>query len=268
MAGAVSEIARDSLCRYFRRVRDAKPRIILIEMVDRVLLSDPAELSSNAETALRGMGVEVMTGTRLVEVAEDYIEVERNGTSERIPSRTVMWTAGVLASPLGRTLADQAGLELDRGGRVVVQPDLTVPGFPEVFVVGDLAHCRGDDGRPLPALASVAMQQGQYVASVVAARTQGRSAPAPFRYRNYGEMATIGRARAVANFGWLKLSGFVAWVLWLFVHLMKIVQFENRVLILIQWAWNYSTFNRTARLITGETPLPFKEPGGSTGAGP
>jgi NADH dehydrogenase len=165
----------------------------------------------------------------------------------------VLWAAGVQASPLGRILAAATGAELDRAGRVIVEPDLSLPGHPEIFVIGDLAHYRDLQGRPLPGIAPVAMQQGRYVAQLLQQRLQGRSFP-PFRYKDRGNMAIVGRAQAVADFGWLQFSGLFAWLAWLFIHLINLVEFENRLLVSIQWALNYFTRNRSARLITGEPP--------------
>jgi NADH dehydrogenase len=170
----------------------------------------------------------------------------------------VLWAAGVQASPLGRVLAHRAAATLDRQGRVVVGPDLSLPVHPEIFVIGDLAHYV-QDGKPLPGLAPVANQQGAYVAGVIARRLRGQSTPA-FRYHDHGTMATIGRSAAVADLGWLWLSGRPAWLAWLFVHLLFLVEFQNRLLVLVQWAWNYFTRNRSARLITGEPPFPLCDP--------
>ncbi len=168
----------------------------------------------------------------------------------------MLWTAGVKASPLGRILTTAAGIETDRSGRVPVEADLTLPGHAEVFVIGDLASF-DHAGQPLPGVAPVAMQEAKYVAEVIATRLRGQALP-PFEYRDRGTMATVGRNRAIAVIGKLRLAGYLAWLIWLFVHLMYIVEFANRVLVLIQWAWNYLTWNRPARLITGESPLPIK----------
>jgi len=257
MAGAVSEIVRDSLRSDFRRISGAQPRIVLVEAEDRVLPPYPRELSEAALRFLEQLKVDVQLKAKVTDIASGRVTVERDGRTELIPTHTVLWTAGTLPSPLGRSLAEGAGVQIDRSGRVVVEPDLTVPGHPEIFVIGDLALAKDKDGQALPALASVAQQQGKYVAKVIRRRFQGKPVK-PFRYLDYGQMATIGRARAVADFKWVKFAGFFAWLLWLFVHLMKLVEFESRVLVFIQWAWNYTTFNRTARLITGVDPLPFK----------
>jgi NADH dehydrogenase len=167
-----------------------------------------------------------------------------------IPTHTILWGAGVQASPLAKALAEASGAGLDRAGRVIVQPDLSLPGRPEVFVVGDMANYSHQTGRPLPGVAQVAMQQGRFAANLIQRRLQGKPLE-PFRYKDLGSMATIGRSQAVADLGWLKFSGFPAWLAWLFIHLIYLIEFDNRLLVLFQWAWNYFTLNRSARLITG-----------------
>ena len=169
---------------------------------------------------------------------------------DRIPTRTVLWAAGVRASSLGKKLAECAGAQLDRAGRVIVQPDLTIPGHPEIFVIGDLASFTHQGGKPLPGVAPVAMQQGNYVAKLLRRRLKGEAPPPPFHYFNKGNLATIGRNKAVAEFGKIHISGFVAWFVWVFVHLMFLVEFENRLLVFTEWVYNYFTHNRGARLIT------------------
>ena len=252
LAGALGEVANDTLARNFRSIDPTRARIVLVEGSERILRTYPPELSGKAERSLRRLGVEVRTGCRVVDVLPDRVRVRCGGDEETLPARTVLWAAGVQASPLGLVLQQRTGVELDRIGRVIVAPDMSIPGRPEIFVVGDLARVDGPDGEPLPGVAPVAMQQGAYVARVVSARARGKPAPAPFRYRDRGNMATIGRAAAIAELGRVRLSGYVAWLVWLFVHLMFIVEFGNRVLVLWQWAWNYVTFNRSARLIMGE----------------
>jgi NADH dehydrogenase len=174
-----------------------------------------------------------------------------NGT-ETIAAKTILWAAGVQASPLGQALAKATGAELDRAGRVNVQPNLALAGHPEIFVIGDLAHVEPSPGKLLPGVAQVALQEGAYVARLIQARLRGQTLP-PFEYKNRGSMATIGHNAAVADLGWLRVWGFIGWLIWLFVHLLYIEQYHNRLLILIQWAWSYFTRNRSARLITGET---------------
>ncbi len=256
LAGALSEIARDTLRHDFRQIDPTQARILLVEGAERVLPTYPPELSEKARASLIRLGVTVWTGATVESVGPDYVAVRVGGRLEKILARTVLWAAGVQASPLGRALARAAGAKLDRAGRVIVEPDLTVPGHPEIFAIGDLCHFRHQTGQPLPGVAPVAIQQGQYVAEVIQARLQGKT-PLPFRYHDKGNLATIGRAAAVADLPHCKFSGFPAWLLWLFIHLLNIVEYQNRLLVAIQWAWNYFTFNRAARLITGKTPLPL-----------
>jgi NADH dehydrogenase len=181
--------------------------------------------------------------------------VKRGDAVETIPCQTVIWAAGVQASALGKAIAQATGAKLDRSGRIVVEPDLSVPGYPEIFVIGDLANYSHQTGNPLPGTAPVAMQQGRYVAELIRSRLAGKPPPS-FYYRDRGNMAIIGRASAVADLGKLKFSGFIAWLAWLFVHLMNLVEFENKVLVLVQWGWYYFSRNRAARLITGDTANP------------
>ncbi len=257
LAGALGEIANDTLRHDFRSINPKEARILLLEGADRVLPPYPADLSAKAEDSLIRLGVRPRTGLRVVEIDAGGVTIEhRDGTQERIASRTVVWAAGVRASGFGEILAKRAGAKLDKGGRVVVEPDLTVAGHPDIFVIGDLANCPGPDGRPLPGVAQVAMQQGGYAARLIRARLAGAAPPPPFRYQDRGELAVIGRAAAVARIGKLHLSGIFAWFIWLFIHLMYLVQFSNRVLVFVQWGMLYITFNRGARLITGEAGGP------------
>jgi len=251
LAGALAEISRDTLLHEFRRIDTSTARILLIEGADRILQTYPDELSAAAQSALERLGVEVRLAHMVRRLDEGSVTVETGGRLEVIPAGTVLWGAGVKASPLGPKLAAAAGTETDGQDRIVVEPDCTVPGHPDIFVVGDLA--RFDHGRrkPLPGVAPVAMQQGRFVARVIKARLSGKTVTGAFRYRDYGSMATVGRSKAVADFGRLRLKGYPAWGAWLFIHLMKIVQFQDRLLVFVQWAWNYFTYNRYARLITG-----------------
>jgi NADH dehydrogenase len=249
LAGAVAELARHTMKRDFRNIDATSARIILLEGADRVLPPYPGALSAKAARSLQGVGVAVRTGAMVTGISDRDVHVRVGDATERIATRTVLWAAGVKASPLGQALAAATGAILDRQGRVKVEPDLTAPGHPEIFVIGDLAHCAHQTGDPLPGLAPVAMAQGRFVADVIRRRLRGEAATRPFRYRDKGQLATIGRAAAVADFGRLRFSGYAAWLLWLFVHLMYLVGFENRVLVFIQWAWNYVTRNRGARLI-------------------
>jgi len=254
MAGAVAETARHTLRGEFRRINPADARILLVEGSDRVLGAFPPKLSARALSQLEQLGVTVYLRTMVTDVRADGVTIRCGERSEEIAAATLVWAAGVKASPLGKALADASGIALDRQGRVPFGPDLSLPGHPEVFVIGDLAEVRQSaDGEALAGLAPVAMKEGHYVARLIRRRLAGR-APGPFRYRDLGIMATIGRARAVAKVGPLQFSGLFAWLTWLFIHLMYIVEFQNRLLIFFQWAWNYFTWNRSARLITGGGP--------------
>jgi NADH dehydrogenase len=258
LAGALGEIANYTLKNNFRHIDPAQARIILLEGTDRILPTYPPELSARAAESLRNLGAMVRTGTMVTNVESDAVTVRTGDQTERIEAHTVLWSASVQGSPLGRKLAEATGAELDRSGRLMVQADLTLPNNPEIFVIGDLANYPHQTGQPLPGVAQVAMQQGHYAARLIQARLQGKTPPS-FHYRDYGNMATIGRAAAVADLGRLKFSGFIGWTIWLFIHLLYIVQFQSRVLVLIQWGWNYFTRNRAARLITGEHLLPEKQ---------
>lgn len=251
LAGAVGELAHHTLRRNFRRIDPSQAVILLVEGAERVLPTFPPQLSAKAEKALARLGVTVRDRCLVTDVKSDYVEIRRGEQTERVAARTALWAAGVQASPLGKVLAQATGATLDRAGRIAVQPDLTLPGHPEIFVIGDLALFTHQTGKPLPGVAPVAMQMGRYAADRIQRHLRGQEGP-PFHYRDKGSLATIGRAAAVADFGWLRLSGFLAWALWLSVHLMYLVQFDNRLLVLMQWAWNYFTRNRSARLITGE----------------
>jgi NADH dehydrogenase len=250
LAGALAEIARKTLRDDFRTIDPAEARILLVEAGPRVLPAYPDDLSGKARAALESLGVDVLLGTSVTDVTAGGVAVTREGRTETIAAATVVWAAGIAASPLGKALAEASGAETDRAGRVRVEPDLTIPGHPEIFVIGDLAALAGKDGKQLPGVAPVAMQQGRHVARTIRARLEGTDPPGPFRYRDKGSMATIGRGRAVAALGFVHVAGYPAWLAWLFIHLMYLVQFGNRVLILVQWAWNYLTWNRSARLIT------------------
>jgi NADH dehydrogenase len=243
MAGAIAELARVALRRDFRNIDPAEASIVLVEAGARVLAAFPPVLSAAAQRALVRLGVEVRVGTPVTRCDEQGVTIGQ----APLPAATIIWAAGVAASSAGRWL----GAEKDRVGRVMVGPDLTLPGHPEIFCIGDTAHALGADGKPLPGLAPVAKQQGAYVARVLRARLAGKAAPGPFRYRDYGTMATIGRRAAVADFGWLKLEGTLAWLLWGAVHVSFLIGFRNRLVILLDWLWSYVTFQSGARLITG-----------------
>ncbi|WP_437224904.1 NAD(P)/FAD-dependent oxidoreductase [Planctomicrobium sp. SH661] len=252
LAGALADISRLSLKDDFRQINPADSQIILVEGADRILTPFPPELSNHAKEFLERRGVQVRAHAKVIDIQPDHVLVKVGDKDEIITTKTVLWAAGVQAAPLGRQIAEATGAKLDRSGRVQVEPDLSLPGHPEIFVIGDLATYHHQGERPLPGVAPVAIQQGQYVARLIAARLRGGPLPV-FRYHDKGNLATIGKWSAVADFGWFKLSGFFAWVLWLLVHLMYITGFRNRLLVLIQWAWNFLTNDRSARLITGES---------------
>jgi NADH:quinone reductase (non-electrogenic) len=256
LAGQIAEIARDTLRRDFRRVDTRAARIYLVEMADRILPPFPERLSAAAARALEELGVTPMPGQKVVDIDEASVTLaDVSGATARIPARTVIWAAGVVASELAAELAAAAGLDVDRAGRIPVGPDLTIAGRPEVFAIGDMALPHRDDGTvaPLPGLAPVAMQQGSYAARAIAARLRGRE-PRPFRYRDKGNLATIGRARAVAEIKGLQLSGLPAWLIWLVVHLFYLIGFQNRVVVLLRWSFSFLTKGRGARLITVAAP--------------
>jgi NADH:ubiquinone reductase (H+-translocating) len=254
IAGQIAELARDTLRHEFRHVDPRAGRILLVEMADRVLTSFPESLSRRAQRSLEKLGVTPMLQRSVVDMDQHSVSVAaRDGSVERIAAQTVVWAAGVTASGLAGELGRLTGAECDRAGRVLVEPDLTLPGHPEVFALGDMVRVRGSDGSPqaLPGVAPVAMQQGHYAAKVVRARLRGRRHK-PFVYLDKGNLATIGRAAAVADIKGVKLSGLVAWLTWVVVHLWYLVGFQNRVVVFIQWAFSFITHGRGARLITGE----------------
>jgi NADH:ubiquinone reductase (H+-translocating) len=256
LAGALGEIAHDTLSHDFRDIDPSQAQIILVEGADRALPSYPPKLSEAARKMLVKLGVVVRTGAMVTNIQAESVTIKEGDRTESIPTRTVLWAAGVLASPLGRILSKEAGATLDNAGRVVVHPDLTIPGHPEIFVIGDLANFSHQTGKPLPGVAQPAIQQGAYVGKLIQARLRNKQLP-PFHYFDKGNLATIGRGAAVADLNWLQISGWPAWLIWVFIHLLYIVEFQNRLLILLQWAWLYITFDRSARLITGKNPLPL-----------
>jgi NADH dehydrogenase len=250
LAGAIGEIANDTLRHDFRRINPSDSQIILVEGEPRLLPGFPPDLSAKAEEQLIALGVRTRTSARVIAIDPEGVTVHAGGKDERINAHTVLWAAGVRANKLGRVLGERTGAPLDKVGRVVVQPDLSIPGHPEIFVIGDLALYTHQDGKPLPGVAPVAMQQGRYVARVIRQRVEGGPPLTAFHYLNKGNLATIGRNKAVADFGFVHISGFFAWFTWVFVHLMYLVEFENRLLVLTEWIYNYITRNRGARLIT------------------
>jgi NADH dehydrogenase len=252
ISGQIGELSRDTLRHDFREIDPRGGRILLIETADRVLTSFPPSLSEKAARSLRKLGVTPMFGSTVVEVDREGVTVENTGGDrDRIPAQTVVWAAGVSASALASKLSGPTGAELDRAGRVTVEADLTLPGHPEVFALGDMVRVRDATGATVtfPGVSPVAMQQGRYAARVVRGRLRGRET-GPFRYRDKGNLATIGRAAAVADIKGLRLSGLPAWLIWLFVHLWYLVGFQNRLLVFTQWLFSFATHGRGARLIT------------------
>jgi NADH:ubiquinone reductase (H+-translocating) len=247
LAGTISEIARHAFTHEFRNIRPESTHVILLEGGPRVLAAYPEDLSRSAEAQLRRLGVEVRTNTLVTGIDSDGVHIG----DATLPASVVIWAAGVAASPLGKKL----GVPVDRAGRVHVQPDLSLPGHPEVFVIGDLASLNDESGKMLPGVAPVAIQEGRFVAQAIK-RDLSRKPRRKFHYFDKGSLATIGRAAAVADFGRLHISGFFAWMSWLFVHIFFLIGFRNRLIVMIQWAWSYFTYQRAARLITGAASLP------------
>lgn len=253
LAGAIAELAMETMKGEFRNFDPSQTQITLIEAVDRILNPFPEELSIKAQQSLENKGVTVRTGASFVEARGGFVTISDTTSAklERFPAQTVIWAAGIKASPLGKNLARHAGVKTDRIGRIIVNPDLSVPGHPDLFVVGDLAHFSHQTEAPLPGVAQVAIQQGRYAARQVLARLQGKKL-APFGYKDKGTMAVIGRNAAVADLGTLRLSGFIGWLIWAFIHISFLIGFDNKLLVFIQWAWYYLTRKRGARLITGQ----------------
>jgi NADH dehydrogenase len=245
LAGALAEIARRSLARDFRHFDPSSARVILVEGGPTILSSFPERLRQSAQRDLQRIGVEVRTGARVTDVADGRVTIGE----DHIDAETVLWAAGVAASPLGRTL----GVPVDPAGRVRVEPDLTIPGHANVFVIGDLAAFLDEHGKPLPGVAQVAIQMGQHAVKNIL-RAIERQPLRAFRYKDLGNMATIGRNSAIADFGTFTMKGYPAWLAWLFVHLMNLIGFRNRLVVLVQWAWAYFSYQRAIRLITGQHP--------------
>ncbi len=265
LAGALGEIARDTLKRDFRAIRPADAKIIVVEAMDRVLMPYPPGRSASAKRQLERLGVEVRLKTRVIDIDDRSVRVVTpDGTEETIPTRTVLWAAGVQASSFARKVATATGAETDRAGRVLVEPDLTVPGHPEIFVVGDAAVQPWHEDRATPGVAQGGIQGGSYAAKVIRRRILGRPHE-PYRYSNHGDVAVIGRLSAVTDIPWMgpfgQQGGFTAWLLWLGIHIAYLIGYSNRIIVLIRWAWTFLTHGRGTRLITGRTLLPpIEEP--------
>jgi NADH dehydrogenase len=256
MAGQIAELARQTLVDDFREIRSGDARILLVEAADRVLPAFSKPSSANAARSLETLGVTPLVNSPVVAIQPRGVDIGKaGGGMEHLPARTVVWAAGVTASPLARMLADASGSDVDSAGRVAVEADLTLPGHPSVLAIGDMTRVRDartGEVRVLPGLAPVAMQQGRYAGRLIGDRVAGRSTR-PFRYRDKGNLATIGRARAVAELHGLRFSGFPAWALWLLVHIYYLIGFENRLVVLVRWAYNFFTRGRGARVITEVT---------------
>jgi NADH:ubiquinone reductase (H+-translocating) len=251
LAGAIAEIARETLRNDFRRIRPEEATIILLEGGPRVLVAYPEDLSAKAEQLVTRLGVEVRKNTFVTDIDEHGLNFKRGDTTGRLDAKTILWTGGVTATSFGHRLAERTSAETDKSGKIKVLPDLTIPNYPDIFVVGDLAHVVEKDGKLVPGVAQPAIQEGRYAAKVILARLKVHSKPEPFHYFNKGDMAVIGRNAAVADIFGVHVTGLLAWLTWLFIHLMYIVQFQSRVQVFIQWGFEYLTFSRGARLITG-----------------
>ena len=245
MAGALAEIARQSLVQDFRHIDPGSARILLVEGGPAILNAFPEDLRESARRDLERLGVDVRLNAMVTNVEPGRVQIG----GETIEAETILWAAGVAASPLGATM----GAPTDRAGRVLIEPDLTVPGHRNLFVIGDLASLKGTDGKPLPGVAQVAIQMGHHAAANIERAIENQPYRA-FSYRDLGNMATIGRASAVADFGWLHLKGWFGWLAWLFVHILNLIGFRNRLVVFVQWAWSYFSYQRAVRLITGEKP--------------
>jgi len=257
LAGAIGEIARQTLKNDFRSIRSQDAEIILLDGAPRVLMTFPEDLAQKAAGSLARLGVHVKTGVMVKDIDHDGVTVESHTGTDRLESKTVIWAGGVTAPALGHTLAARTKAETDRGGRIKVNPDLTVPSYPDIYVVGDLALASDRSGKPLPGVAQVAMQGGTYAAKAIVRKIEGRKPLPPFKYFDKGELAVIGRASAVANAFGFHLSGLPAWLVWAFIHLLYIVQFRSRVTVFVEWAIEDLTFSRGARLITGPAMTDF-----------
>lgn len=257
LAGAIGEIARQTLKNDFRSIDPEEAQIILLDGAPRVLMSFPEDLAEKANRSLVKLGVTVKCGARVKDVTKEGLTIEAGKRLDRIDAKTIIWAGGITASPLGKILAGRTKAETDKGGRVKVKPDLTIPNYPDIYVIGDLASSVDAHGKPLPGLAQVAMQGGTYAAKSILRKVTGKPELPPFHYFDKGSLAVIGRAAAVADAFGIHLSGLPAWTVWAFIHLMYIVTFQSRLLVFVQWAIQDLTFNRGSRLITGVAPTDF-----------
>jgi NADH dehydrogenase len=257
LSGAIAEIAHQTLKNDFRSIHPEEAQIILLDGAPRVLMSFPEELSEKASRSLVKLGVQLRCGAMVKDVDEDGLTIDSAGETHSIAAKTVVWAGGITASPLGKILVSHTKAETDKGGRVKVKPDLTIPCYPDIYVIGDLASAMDEKGKPLPGVAQVAMQGGNYAAKAILRKVKGQQELPRFRYFDKGSLAVIGRAAAVADVFGLHISGFPAWLVWAFIHITYLVSFQSRILVFIQWAIQDLTFSRGARLITGSAPTDF-----------
>ena len=254
LAGAIAEIAHQSVKEDFRDIDTTQAKVLLFEGMDRILPPYPEECSAEAQKSLEKLGVDVQTKTLVTNIADHAVTYRQGEETKTVTAHTILWAAGVRASFMGKVLADRTGAELDRAGRVIVESDLSIKDYPDVFVIGDLANFPHQGERPLPGVAPVAMKEGEYVADLIAKRAIGVKVD-PFSYRDLGSMAVIGQNKAVANLNFARFSGFIAWIIWVFAHIYYLIEFDNKLVVMIQWAWNYITQGRGARLITEKPAL-------------
>jgi NADH:ubiquinone reductase (H+-translocating) len=255
LSGAIAELAHETLKDDFRSINPGETKVVLLEGLDRVLPPYPGDLSIAAKKSLEKLGVQVRTNTLVTNIEGDMVTLKNGDREEKIQAFTVLWAAGIKASPMGKAIAEQTGAELDRIGRVIVDADLSVPGHPNIFIAGDLAHYAHNSEAPLPGTAATAMQQGEYLAQSIERRIANKSVSA-FNFKDTGSLAVIGRNEAVANLGFANFSGFPAWLVWIFVHIYYLIEFDNKLLVMLQWGWHYFTSQRGARLITGDDSIP------------
>ena len=250
LAGAIAELAYHTLKKDFRNIDTSETKILLLELMDRILPPYPPDLSAKAQADLNKLGVSVQTKTMVTNITDNVVTVRQGDAVEEIPAQTILWAAGVKASAMGKVLENRTGAKLDRAGRVMVEPDLSVPDHPNIFVIGDLANFSHQGEKPLPGVAPVAMQEGKYIAKLIKQKLKGQTVP-PFRYADVGSLAVIGQNAAVVDLGFVKLTGLLAWLAWVFIHIYYLIEFDNKLIVMIQWGWNYFTRGRGARLITG-----------------
>ena len=251
LAGAIAEIAHNSIREDFRDIDPTQAKILLFEGMNRILPPYPEELSLKAQKSLEKLGVEVATSTLVTNIADNKVTFRQGDREKTLSAHTILWAAGVKASSMGQILTANTEAQLDRVGRVIVEPDLSIKGYPNVFVIGDLAHFAHQGEKPLPGVAPVAIQEGEYVAKLIKNRLAGKDVK-PFYYFDVGSLAVIGQNKAVVNLGFAKFSGFLAWLIWVVAHIYYLIEFDNKLVVMVQWAWNYLTLGRGARLITGQ----------------